>query len=147
MRVIDLGGQTALITGASSGIGRATALALAEAGCDVAIHHNTSAGGADEAAGAIRGRGRRAVTLQGDLTASAHVDRVVRAAAQALGGIDILVNHAGSLVRRVPLAEASDGHWGHVLASTTHRSLRRPGRAQRGKPRGTAPDGVEVEEV
>jgi len=116
MRTIDLNGQTALVSGGSSGIGRAVALALAEAGCDVAIHYNTGAGGADEVAAAIRAMGRRAATLQGDFTASADVQRVVQGAAQALGGLDILVNNAGSLVRRVPLAEAPDSHWDAVLA-------------------------------
>lgn len=116
MRTIDLQGQTALVTGGSTGIGRAVALALAEAGCDVAVHYHQSEAAAHEVAAVVRAVGRRAALLQGDFTAPAQVAAVVEAAAREFGGLDILINNAGSLIGRVPLADMTDDHWGAVVA-------------------------------
>jgi len=85
----------ALVTGAGKRLGRAIAIALAEAGHDVAVHYAGSRDGAEETAATIRAAGRRAATLQADLTVEAEMQALVPAAAEALGGpLDVLVNNA-----------------------------------------------------
>lgn len=85
----------ALVTGAGKRLGRAMALAVAEAGHDVAVHYAGSEEAAEETAAAIRATGRRAVTLQADLTVEAEMQALVPAAAEALGApLTVLVNNA-----------------------------------------------------
>ena len=91
----ELTGKRALVTGASRGIGAAIALALAEKGADVAITYERSADRAAEVVRAIEGKGRKALAIQADSADPAAVKRSVDEAAQALGGLDILVNNVG----------------------------------------------------
>jgi NAD(P)-dependent dehydrogenase (short-subunit alcohol dehydrogenase family) len=92
----DLAGRTALVTGAARGIGRACALALAQAGADVALGLRDAEGSAGrELAAAIGALGRRALPLQMDVTRPAEIAAATAAAVRALGRIDILVNNAG----------------------------------------------------
>ncbi|MBT9384877.1 SDR family oxidoreductase [Pseudooceanicola sp. CBS1P-1] len=87
----------ALVTGGAKRLGRAMALALAEDGHDLAIHYNGSAEAAEEVAAEIRAMGRKAVTLQGDLTQEAEVATLVARAAEALEGpLTCLVNNASA---------------------------------------------------
>jgi len=111
---IDLTGKTALVTGGNTGLGRAIALALAQAGADVAVTYFSNPG--EQTADAIRALGRKSLALRLDVTDSQEVNRIVPEVAGALGGhIDILVNNAGYLVGRVPIAEMSDEHWRRVI--------------------------------
>jgi 3-oxoacyl-[acyl-carrier protein] reductase len=111
---IDLSGKTALVTGGNVGIGRAIAIALAEAGADVAVTYLTHSG--NETAEAIQALGRRGLALHMDATDSGDVTRTVAESAERLGGrIDILVNNAGGLISRFSIAEMSDEHWRRVL--------------------------------
>jgi 3-oxoacyl-[acyl-carrier protein] reductase len=114
---IDLSGQRAIVTGASTGIGRATAIALAEAGADVAVHYGTSRTEAEETARAIESHRRRAVIVQGDFRDPEATRKSVEAAIAALGDpIDILINNAGSLIARTPLDEMDADLWQEVIA-------------------------------
>ncbi|NKK84545.1 SDR family oxidoreductase [Rhizobium leguminosarum bv. viciae] len=90
----ELAGKRALVTGGSRGIGAAIALALADKGADVAITYERSADRAAEVVRAIERKGRRALAIQADSADPAAVKRSVDEAAQALGGLDILVNNA-----------------------------------------------------
>ena len=90
----ELAGKRALVTGGSRGIGAAIALALADKGADVAITYERSADRAAEIVRAIERKGRRALAIQADSADPAAVKRSVDEAAQALGGLDILVNNA-----------------------------------------------------
>jgi len=111
---INLAGKTALVTGGNTGIGQAIALALAQAGADVALTYLTNPG--DQTVAAIRALGRKSLALRMDATDSAEVNRVVPELARALDDhIDILVNNAGNLVGRVPVADMSDEHWRKVI--------------------------------
>lgn len=110
-----LAGQVALVTGAEVGIGRATALALAKDGADVAVHYYTDEAGARAAAREIEALGRRAAVFPGDLTKDADVRRVVSGADAQLGRIDILVNNAGGLLGRHPLVEMPEAFVHAVL--------------------------------
>ena len=96
MRDVDLGlrERTAIVTGASRGIGRAIALALAGEGCDVALvarGEDALRGAADE----VRSHGVRAAAITADITVAAHVERIAAECVAQFGGIDILVNNAG----------------------------------------------------
>ncbi|TMF30955.1 MAG: SDR family NAD(P)-dependent oxidoreductase, partial [Chloroflexi bacterium] len=114
---IDLTAQRAIVTGASTGIGRAIAIALARAGADVAIHYGSSRKEADETARAVESHGRRAVLVQADFRDPTAAGKAVEAAVQALGApIDILVNNAGSLVRRSAVEEMDAELWQEVIA-------------------------------
>lgn len=114
---INLSGKTALVTGASIGIGKASAMALACAGADVVITYLSRQAEADEAVHAIRALGVKSHAFKLDASDPAQVDAVVAQAAEKLGGhIDILVNNAGSLLKRVPLTEMSIEHWRQTMA-------------------------------
>jgi len=91
----DLSGRVALVTGGSRGIGRAIALALAEAGADVAVNFLARAAEAEEVAGRVRAFGRRALVVAADVSDGAAVSAMVGRVADALGPIDVLVNNAG----------------------------------------------------
>jgi 3-oxoacyl-[acyl-carrier protein] reductase len=111
----QLNGQVALVTGAEVGIGRATALALARAGADVAVHFYADAPGAGEVAREIEALGRRAATFGADLTKSAEVARTVGDAGAHFGRIDILVNNAGGLLGRHSLAAMPEAFFHDVM--------------------------------
>ncbi|MBL8700150.1 MAG: SDR family oxidoreductase [Alphaproteobacteria bacterium] len=111
---VRLAGRRALVTGAGSdGIGRAIALALAEAGADVALHHLDQHDDAARTAAAIGGLGRRAVTVQADFAADGAGRRCVHEATAALGALDILVCTAAILLRK-PVLELTDADWRRV---------------------------------
>ena len=98
----DLGGRVALVTGGSRGIGAAIALALAEAGADVAVNFHERADAAAKVVDKIRANGRRACAIGADVSKSTDVSRMVDAVARELGAIDILVNNAGIGHKRTP---------------------------------------------
>ncbi len=104
---LDLTGRRALVTGGGSGIGRAVVTALLEAGADVAVHYAHSADGAEAAVKEADALGRKAGAVQADLTQPDQAARCVEAAAELLGGLDIVVNNAGHLVGRCKVEEMS----------------------------------------
>jgi 3-oxoacyl-[acyl-carrier protein] reductase len=110
----DLSGRIALVTGSSRGIGRAIALGLAEAGCDVVVHYRSRAAEAEEAASFVRAKGRRCTVVQADVSRSPEVDRLVRTAESELGAIDILVNNAG-IARPQKLEEIAESDWDELI--------------------------------
>ena len=115
MSVLDsfrLDGQVALVTGASTGLGRAIAIALAEAGADVACHGNTHA--PDATCDAITKTGRKAVGLTGDLGDRATPRTLIDNTIAHFGQLDILVNNAGT-IRRAPATEYSEADWATVI--------------------------------
>jgi 3-oxoacyl-[acyl-carrier protein] reductase len=87
--------RAALVTGASRGIGAATAIRLAQEGCDVAVHYRGGRTDAEAVVERIEQLGRRAVAVQADLDDPEQAKRLVRKAAEELGGLTILVNNAG----------------------------------------------------
>ena len=111
---MSLEGKTALVTGASRGIGRAIALALAREGADVAVNYREQAAGAEETAAAVRGQGLKAVAVQADVRDLAQVKAMFDQAKQALGGVHILVNNAG-ITRDNYLAFMSEAEWDEVV--------------------------------
>jgi 3-oxoacyl-[acyl-carrier protein] reductase len=96
----DLSGRVALVTGASRGIGRAIALALAEAGADVAVNFVTRAAEAEAVAGSVRCLSRRAIAVGADVSDNAAVGAMMTRIASELGAVDILVNNAGLALTR-----------------------------------------------
>src|SRR5919112_17462 len=111
----DLNGKVALVTGASSGIGRATAVALAGCGASVAVNFHRNESGAEAARAEVVNAGVRATVIQADVTRSAEVKALVARVVEELGPVDILVNNAGSLVERLKILELSEERWDEVL--------------------------------
>lgn len=114
-RAPDLSGKRVLITGASTGIGAAAALAFAQSGAKVAVHYNASRDAAEAVAKAIRDAGGTAHLVSGDVKKTATVRKIVEDAVAALGGLDVLVNNAGALVKRVPVAEIDDAMYDAIV--------------------------------
>lgn len=112
---IDLSNKVALVTGASSGIGYAAAILLAEQGASVAVNYKSNAEGANKAAAAITAAGGKAIVIQADVTKSADIKMMVERTTNELGAIDILVNNAGSLVERMKLMEITEERWDDVM--------------------------------
>ncbi|HET9315359.1 MAG TPA: 2-dehydro-3-deoxy-D-gluconate 5-dehydrogenase KduD [Vicinamibacteria bacterium] len=112
MKTFSLEGRTALVTGASRGIGAAMAVGLAEAGADVVVHGNSRS--PDETCRAVQATGRRAFPITADLGDPAASRDLVDRAVAAAGRLDILVNNAG-IIRRGPTQEFSDEDWLAVL--------------------------------
>lgn len=109
-----LSGRVALVTGASRGLGKAMALALAEAGADVAVNYRAQAAGAESVAQAIRAFGRKAIALQADVSVSAEVDRLVSTVEKELGPVGILVNNAG-IGKVLPAEQVTEEIWNEYL--------------------------------
>jgi NAD(P)-dependent dehydrogenase (short-subunit alcohol dehydrogenase family) len=110
----DLTGKVAFVTGAQQGIGRASALALARAGADVGVNYLDDAAAAARVVREIEAIGRRAVPVQGDVSAPAQAEAMTATIARQLGTPDILVNNAG-VFPRVPFLEMKEGDWDFVL--------------------------------
>jgi glucose 1-dehydrogenase len=111
-----LAGQKALVTGASSGIGKAVALALGASGADVAVNYVTGEAEAQAVAQAVRDIGCRSVALHADVSQEDQVREMFGAMIGALGGIDILVNNAG-LQRDAPLDSMTLAQWNTVIGT------------------------------
>jgi 3-oxoacyl-[acyl-carrier protein] reductase len=114
--VNDLRDRVVLITGASTGIGAAAAMAFARAGCRLALHYNASGAEAHAVANAAQDVGAQTVLTQGDLGQSAMVPRIVDETMQRFGRIDVLVNNAGGMLGRRSIGEYSESHLQEVLA-------------------------------
>jgi 2-deoxy-D-gluconate 3-dehydrogenase len=109
--LFDLSGRVAIVTGANTGIGQAIALALAEAGADIAAVGRTPA---EDTVARVRALGRRAVMIPADLSSIEPIDRVIDQTIKDLGGLNILVNNAGTILRAEAL-EFSEADWDAVI--------------------------------
>ena len=109
--LFDLTGRVAIVTGANTGIGQGIAVALAQAGADVALVGRSSA---DETAELVRAAGQRAILVEADLSTIAPVQAVVEQTLDELGGLDILVNNAG-IIRRADAVDFSEADWDAVI--------------------------------
>jgi len=106
-------GKAVLVTGAQQGIGRAVAIAFAEAGADVAVNYLDDPAAGEAVAQAVRQRGRRAVLLQGDVGKVGDAGSLVARTVEGLGAIDVLVNNAG-VFPRVALLDMRESDWDYV---------------------------------
>jgi len=110
-----LEGQVVLITGASSGIGRATAEAMAREGARVGVNYLKNQEGAEEAVEVIRKAGGEALAIRADVTRRDEVHAMVGAVCEQWGRIDILVNNAGDMIGRHTLADMTEEYWDQVM--------------------------------
>jgi NAD(P)-dependent dehydrogenase (short-subunit alcohol dehydrogenase family) len=110
---MKLQGKIALVTGAGQGIGRGIAEIFAEQGADLVLNDLMESRGLNELAEWVRGKGRRAITAQGDVSQRADVERIFDRAWAELGPVDILVNNAG-IETIVPFLELTDEQWEKV---------------------------------
>jgi NAD(P)-dependent dehydrogenase (short-subunit alcohol dehydrogenase family) len=122
--VFELTGKRAVVTGASQGIGQATAIALARAGCNVAGCYRPWADESElvdveRTYSAVQAAGREAILVPADTGDSAAVDALAERAVEAWGGIDVWVNNAARLLVK-PFLETTDDEWHGLLASNLH---------------------------
>ncbi|UOF16339.1 2-dehydro-3-deoxy-D-gluconate 5-dehydrogenase KduD [Lysobacter capsici] len=107
----SLNGKVALVTGANRGLGQGIALALAQAGADIAC---VASGSSQDTLEQVRGLGRRAHAIEADLSSLEPIERIVDDTVRTLGGVDILVNNAG-LIRRTDAIDFSEADWDAVM--------------------------------
>ena len=122
LRIDDLAGKSMLITGANSGIGAAVSRAFAGQGARLALHWNSNRAAAERVLEDVSNAGGTAELVQGDLTRAGEARRIVERGADVLGGLDILINNAGSLVSRRPFLEADD-QWVNAVFDLNARAV------------------------
>jgi 3-oxoacyl-[acyl-carrier protein] reductase len=113
---IRLEDKVALVTGASSGLGREIAIELARSGAHVGLTYQTNESGAKDTGAAVERAGRRSLLHQADLSSAGEVARLFERIGSHFGRLDILVNNAGSMIERCPIAEMSDELFDRVFA-------------------------------
>jgi 3-oxoacyl-[acyl-carrier protein] reductase len=107
--------EVAWVTGSSTGIGRAAAVALAKEGCRVVVHYNRSEDEAWEVVEGISTSGGEATLVGGDVSDAGEVERMVGEIEERYGRVDILVNNAGSLIERRNFSEMTEDLWDRVM--------------------------------
>ena len=112
MSLFDLTGKTAIVTGASTGLGKGMSLGLAEAGADIVLVDYVPS---DETVQEIQAIGRKAISLVADLMTIKRIQSIVDETIRTFGKVDILVNNAG-IIRRTPAIEFSEKDWDDVMA-------------------------------
>jgi len=111
---LDLTGKVALVTGASSGIGAATATLLGGLGARVAIGYHGNNEGAEQVRSKIAGAGGEAIAIRADVTRAAEIGSLAAVVVAQLGPIDILINNAGSLMQRMRILEVKEESWDEI---------------------------------
>lgn len=112
---LDLSGKVALITGASSGIGAASAMVFAELGAHVTIGYYHNQTGAETVRDVIATAGGKALSIKADVRRADEIEMLVKHTSEELGPIDILVNNAGSLIERQSINQMTEDRWDEVL--------------------------------
>jgi 3-oxoacyl-[acyl-carrier protein] reductase len=112
---LDLSGKVALITGASSGIGAASAMVFAELGAHVTIGYYHNQTGAETVRDAIAAAGGKALSIKADVRQADDIEMLVRRTFEELGPVDILVNNAGSLIERQSINQMTEDRWDEVM--------------------------------
>ncbi len=112
---MELKGKVALITGASSGIGQATAIELAKNGADIVVNYCHSLEGAERTKKEVEKTGQRALLVQADITKDEQVKSMVQKAIDAYGRIDILIANSGGIIERAKIGEMSNLLWHNMM--------------------------------
>jgi len=115
VRITDLEGKAVLVTGSSTGIGAAVAKGFAAQGARVVVHYNSSEQEAMAVVKEIQAAGGEAVALRADVRSVEACTRLVKEAHDALGGLDVLVNNAGGVVKRHPLRDIDDALYDEIV--------------------------------
>jgi 3-oxoacyl-[acyl-carrier protein] reductase len=108
-------GKVAWVTGSSTGIGRAAALAFAQHGADVVVHCHNSLHETETLVQEIEQKGRKALLVQGDVSDRKQVEQMVTQITQVYGRLDILMNNAGSLIKRTKFEDLDEELWDRVM--------------------------------
>lgn len=111
----DLKGKRVLVTGASTGMGAAIAEAYGKHGMRVVVNYNSSVKEAEAVVAAIKAAGGEAYAVQADLSKTSECDMLVAETVKLLGGLDVLVNNAGAMVKRTAIADVDDDIYDKVL--------------------------------
>ncbi len=115
--------KTVIVTGASTGIGRAAALEFGRSGAKVVVNYNQSKTAAEEVVSIIQAEGGKAIVVQADVSKSSDVKQMIGQTQKAFGEkIDILVNNAGGLIKRMPIEEMTEDLWDKCMA-LNHKSV------------------------
>lgn len=112
---LDMTGKVALVTGASSGIGAATATVLADLGARVSLSYHSNSQGAEQIRAKILASGGHAIAVRADVRHAADIRTLIKRTVDDFGPIDILVNNAGSLVERMKILEVNPERWDEIL--------------------------------
>ena len=107
--------QVVVVTGASTGIGAAVARAFGASGAKVVVHYNSSSAEAQQVAGDIDQSGGKALLVQADVTDSTQASVIIDQTLAYFGRIDVLVNNAGGLIKRSPVAEVADDVYDYIM--------------------------------
>ena len=110
----NLKNRVVLVTGASRGIGKAVALALADVGCHIAVNYRKQQAAAEEVVAAICAKGHRAFAVKSDVSLAADVDRLVSTVERELGSVEILVNNAG-ITQIKPFSDLTEADWDEIV--------------------------------